>query len=105
MLSEHHSDTWSSRKKSTSSWAGPRSYLLVSDQLYSHDAVLRQALHLGTEEHPDVATNDLGDLGQCIFTVLISKTVLPTPQNWEGQNNQRGKVLSSTDPHVSLGFK
>ena len=105
LLSEHHSDTWSSRKKSTSSWARPRSYLPVSDLLYNHDAVLRRALHLGAEECPDVATYDLGDLGQHIFTVLVSKMVLPTPQNWEGQNNQRGKVLSSTDPHVSLAFK
>ena len=44
--------------------------------------------HRGT---PCVATYDLGEPGQHIFTVLISKMVLPTPQNWEGQNNQHGK--------------
>ena len=104
-LSEHHSDTCSSRKKSTSSWVGPRSYLPVSDLLYNHDAMLRRPLHSDAEEHPAIVTYDLGDLGQHIFTVLINKMVIPTPQNWEGQNNQRGKVLSSTDPHVSLAFK
>ena len=67
--------------------------------------MLRRPLHSDAEEHPAVVTYDLGDLGQHIFTVLISKMVIPTPQNWEGQNNQRGKVLSSTDPHVSRAFK
>ena len=40
-LSEHHSDTWSSRKTPTSSWARPWSYLQVSDLLFNHEAMLR----------------------------------------------------------------